>query len=183
MLERGRDHRGRTLAVAVVGALVLVGGYGAVAYATSQNTTPTYVTAIAGPHSVLQSLQATGTTEPSSAATVSFAVSGTVATVPVTMGQKVTAGQVLATLDTTSLKYALATAQGQVANAELTLSQAESGQVSAATTTGSTTGTTSNKPSTAATGNSGAGTGGTGTTGSTRTTTSKPGTTGVHHGH
>ena len=184
MLERGRDHRGRTLAVAVVGALVLVGGYGAVAYATSQNTTPTYVTAIAGPHSVLQSLQATGTTEPSSAATVSFAVSGTVATVPVTMGQKVTAGQVLATLDTTSLKYALATAQGQVANAELTLSQAESGQVSAATTTGSTTGTTSNKPSTAATGNSGAGTGGTGTggtgtTGSTRTTPSKPGTTGA----
>ena len=184
MLERGRGYRGRTLAVALVGALVLVGGYGAVAYATSQNTTPTYVTAIAGSHSVLQSLQATGTTEPSSAATVSFAVSGTIATVPVTMGQKVTAGQVLATLDTTSLKYALATAQGQVANAELTLSQAESGQVSAATTTGSTSGATSNKPSTAATGNSGAGTGGTGTggtgtTGSTRTTPSKPGTTGA----
>jgi multidrug resistance efflux pump len=176
MLERGRDHRGRTLAVAVVGALVLVGGYGAVAYATSQNTTPTYVTAIAGPHSVLQSLQATGTTEPSSAATVSFAVSGTVATVPVTMGQKVTAGQVLATLDTTSLKYALATAQGQVANAELTLSQAESGQVSAATTTGSTTGTTSNKTSTAATGTSGTGAG---PAGSTATTSSKTGTTGA----
>ena len=176
MLERGRDHRGRTLAVAVVGALVLVGGYGAVAYATSQNTTPTYVTAIAGPHSVLQSLQATGTTEPSSAATVSFAVSGTVATVPVTMGQKVTAGQVLATLDTTSLKYALATAQGQVANAELTLSQAESGQVSAATTTGSTTGTTNSKTSTAATGTSGTGAG---TAGSTATTSSKTGTTGA----
>ena len=124
------------MALAVVGALVLVGGYGAVAYATSQNTTPTYVTAIAGPHSVLQSLQATGTTEPSSAATVSFAVSGTVATVPVAMGDKVTAGQVLATLDTTSLQYALATAQGQVANAELTLNQAQSGQVSAANGTG-----------------------------------------------
>ena len=177
MLERGRDHRGRTLAVAVVGAMVLVGGYGAVAYATSHNTTPTYVTAIAGPHSVLQSLQATGTTEPSSAATVSFAVSGTVATVPVTMGQKVTAGQVLATLDTTSLKYALATAQGQVANAELTLSQAESGQVSAATTTGSTSGTTSTKPSTATTGTSG--TGASGTAGSAGTTSSKTGTTGT----
>ena len=177
MLERGRGYRGRTLAVAVVGALVLVGGYGAVAYATSQNTTPTYVTAIAGPHSVLQSLQATGTTEPSSAATVSFAVSGTVATVPVTMGQKVTAGQVLATLDTTSLKYALATAQGQVANAELTLSQAESGQVSAATTTGSTTGATSNKTPTAATGTSG--TGASGTAGSAGTTSSKTGTTGT----
>jgi multidrug resistance efflux pump len=177
MLERGRGYRGRTLAVAVVGALVLVGGYGAVAYATSQNTTPTYVTAIAGQHSVLQSLQATGTTEPSSAATVSFAVSGTVATVPVTMGQKVTAGQVLATLDTTSLEYALATAQGQVANAELTLSQAESGQVSAATTTGSTTGATSNQTPTAATGTSGAGA--SGTAGSAGTTSSKTGTTGT----
>ena len=177
MLERGRGYRGRTLAVALVGALVLVGGYGAVAYATSQNTTPTYVTAIAGQHSVSQSLQATGTTEPFSAATVSFAVSGTVATVPVTTGQNVTAGQVLATLDTTSLEYALATAQGQVANAELTLSQAQSGQVSAATTTGSTTGTTSNKTSTAATGTGGAGA--TGTAGGTRTTSSKTGTTGA----
>src|ERR1019366_1856167 len=158
MPERGRDHKARTLAVAVVSAVVLVGGGGAVSYATSRSTTPTYVTASAGSHSVLQSLQATGTTEPSSAATVSFAVSGTVATVPVTMGQKVTAGQVLATLDTTSLKYALAIAQGQVANAELTLSQAESGQVSAATTTGSTTGTTNSKTSTAATGTSGTGT-------------------------
>jgi multidrug resistance efflux pump len=155
--------------------MVLVGGYGAVAYATSQNTTPTYVTAIAGSHSVSQSLQATGTTQPSIAATVSFAVSGTVATVLVTMGQKVTAGQVLATLDTTSLKYALATAQGQVANAELTLSQAESGQVSAAT--GSTTGTTSNKTSSPATGTSG--TGASGTAGSAGTTSSKTGTTGT----
>jgi multidrug efflux pump subunit AcrA (membrane-fusion protein) len=54
------------------------------------------VTASAGAHSVFQSLQATGTTEPSSAATVSFAVSGTFASVPATMGQHVTAGQVLA---------------------------------------------------------------------------------------
>src|ERR1035437_6327457 len=138
MPDRGRNRKARVVTAAGISAAVLVAGGGAVSYATSRSPAPTYVTAAAGSHSVMATLQATGTTEPSSAATVSFAVPGTVATVPVTMGQKVTAGEVLATLDTTSLKYALATAQGQVANANLTLSQAESGQVSAATTTGST---------------------------------------------
>ena len=141
MPKRGPNRKTRVVAAAGISAVVLVAGGGAVAYATSRGTAPTYVTASVGSYPVVQTLQATGTTEPSSAATVSFAVSGTVATVPVTMGQKVTAGQVLATVDTTSLKYALASAQGQVANAELTLTQAESGQVSAASGTGTKTGT------------------------------------------
>jgi len=175
-----------------ISAAVLVAGGGAVSYATSRSPAPTYVTAAAGSHSVMATLQATGTTEPSSAATVSFAVTGTVATVPVTMGQKVTAGEVLATLDTTSLKYALATAQGQVANANLTLAQAESGQVSAASGPGSSAGATSGKTSTAGTGTSGTGSTGTGagtgsagtgagTTGTagSKTGTTKTGTTGT----
>jgi trimeric autotransporter adhesin len=162
MPERGRSHRARVVTAAGISAAVLVAGGGAVSYATSQNSTTPYVTATAGSHSVLQSLQATGTTEPSSAATVSFAVSGTVATVPVTMGQKVSAGQVLATLDSASLKYALATAQGQVANANLTLVQAESGQVSAVSggggkpSTGSSTATGSSTSAGGSTGTGGA---------------------------
>jgi multidrug resistance efflux pump len=119
----------------------------------------------------MQTLQATGTTEPSSAATVSFAVSGTVATVPVAVGDKVTAGQVLATLDTASLNYALATAQEQVANAELTLTQAQSGQVSAASGAGSSAAAASSKTSAAGTGTTGAGTSGAGTTGTASTKT------------
>jgi len=157
MRERGRSRRARVVTAAGISAAVVVAGGGAVSYATSQNTATPYVTATAGSHSVLQSLQATGTTEPSSAATVSFAVSGTVASVPVTMGQKVTAGQVLATLDSTALKYALATAQGQVANANLTLVQAESGQVSAASGAGSKTGTTGAGSATATGSSTGAG--------------------------
>jgi len=141
MPKRGPNRKTRVVAAAGISAVVLVAGGGAVAYATSRGTAPTYVTASVGSYPVVQTLQATGTTEPSSAATVSFATSGIVATVPVAMGDKVTAGQVLATLDTTSLKYALASAQGQVANAELTLTQAESGQVSAASGTGTKTGT------------------------------------------
>ena len=157
MRERGRSRRARVVTAAGISAAVVVAGGGAVSYATSQNTATPYVTATAGSHSVLQSLQATGTTEPSSAATVSFAVSGTVASVPVTMGQKVTAGQVLATLDSTALKYALATAQGQVANDNLTLVQAESGQVSAASGAGSKTGTTGAGSATATGSSTGAG--------------------------
>ena len=141
MPKRGPNRKTRVVAAAGISAVVLVAGGGAVAYATSRGTAPTYVTASVGSYPVVQTLQATGTTEPSSAATVSFATSGIVATVPVAMGDKVTAGQVLATLDTTSLKYALASAQGQVANAVLTLTQAESGQVSAASGTGTKTGT------------------------------------------
>ncbi len=145
MPKRAKNRLARVVTATGITAAVLVAGGGAVSYATSRSTTPTYVSAAVGSHSVSQSLQATGTTQPSRAATVSFAVSGTVATVPVTMGTTVKAGQVLATLDTTSLKYNLAVAQSQVANANLTLAKAESGQVS----TGS--GAAGTKTSTAAT--------------------------------
>ena len=141
MPKRGRSRRARAVTATGIAAAILVAGGAVTSYATSRGTAPTYVAASVGSHPVVQTLQATGTTEPSTAATVSFAVSGIVATVPVAVGDKVATGQVLATLDTTSLKYALATAQEQVANAELTLGQAESGQVSAAS------GTTSSKTS------------------------------------
>jgi multidrug efflux pump subunit AcrA (membrane-fusion protein) len=195
MAKRGRNRRARIVTAAGITAVVLVAGGAVTAYATSRGTAPTYVTATAGPHSVLQSLQATGTTEPSSAATVSFAVSGSVATVPVTMGQKVSAGQLLATLDNTALQYALATAQGQVANAKLTLTQAESGQVSAASGAGGTgtpsatgtggatssatkTGTTGSASTAGATG-SPTNTAATGSTSTSGTATSKTGGTGT----
>ena len=168
MRKRGRSRKAGALAAAGIAAAVLATGGAVTAYATSRTPPPSYVTAAVGPHPVVQTLQATGTTEPSTSATVSFAVSGTVATVPVHLGDKVTKGQVLATLDTTSLKYALATAQAQVANANLTLTQAESGQVSATSATAgsktSSAGATSGKTSTT----------GTTTTGTGSTKTAKP---------
>ena len=168
MRKRGRSRKASALAAAGIAAAVLATGGAVTAYATSRTPPPSYVTAAVGPHPVVQTLQATGTTEPSTSATVSFAVSGTVATVSVHVGDKVTKGQVLATLDTTSLKYALATAQAQVANANLTLTQAESGQVSATSATAgsktSSAGATSGKTSTT----------GTTTTGTGSTKTAKP---------
>jgi RND family efflux transporter MFP subunit len=166
MPKRARNRRARVVAATGITVAVLVAGGGAVSYATSRSTAPTYVSAAVGSHPVSQTLEATGTTQPSRAATVSFAVSGTVATVPVTMGTTVKAGQVLATLDTTSLKYALAVAQSHVANAKLTLAQAESGQISSGSGTDGTK--TSSTSSTGATASK------TSTTGTTRSSGSSP---------
>jgi RND family efflux transporter MFP subunit len=168
MPERAGRRRARALTATGITAAIFVAGGGAVSYAASQGAAPTYVTASVGSYPVVQTLQATGTTEPTSAATISFAVSGTVATVPVTMGQKVKAGQVLATLDTTNLELALATAQQQVASANLTLAQAESGQVSAGSGTG--------RAAVTATGKAGTGTGSTSATSSSQTGSTGGGT-------
>ena len=72
-------------------------------------------------------LQATGTVQPASSATVSFPISGTVATVPVSVGSTVSAGSVLATVDGTALSLALAQAKSTLAQAKLTLEQDENG--------------------------------------------------------
>jgi multidrug efflux pump subunit AcrA (membrane-fusion protein) len=175
MSRRGGNRRARAATAAGITTAVLVAGGGAAAYANSRDSAPAYVTASVSSYPVVQTLQATGTTQPTSAATVSFAVSGVVTTVPVAMGDKVTAGQVLATLDTTSLKSSLATAQGQVANAELTLAQAKSGQISAGSSSGAATGAASTKTSTGST----TGTANSNTTTTTTTTTGTGSSTGT----
>ena len=88
MRERPRSRRARALTAAAVAAAVLATGGAVCAYAASRPTAPTYVAASVGAHPVVQTLQVTGTTEPSTTATVSFAVSGAVATVPVAMGAR-----------------------------------------------------------------------------------------------
>src|SRR5580658_4942562 len=52
---------------------------------------------------IQQTIASSGTLEPASQANLNFAVSGTVTAVDVKAGQTVTAGQVLATVDTTAL--------------------------------------------------------------------------------
>ncbi|GAA1862259.1 hypothetical protein GCM10009836_48170 [Pseudonocardia ailaonensis] len=61
---------------------------------------------------------ATGTIAPAQRSDLSFTVSGQVTAVPVTVGQQVTAGQTLATVDAASLPSQLAQAKASVANAQ-----------------------------------------------------------------
>jgi macrolide-specific efflux system membrane fusion protein len=63
---------------------------------------------------IRQSVSATGTLEPAHRSDLSFAVSGTVTSVPAVVGDKVKAGAVLATVNTSSLKTAVTSAQASV---------------------------------------------------------------------
>jgi multidrug efflux pump subunit AcrA (membrane-fusion protein) len=65
---------------------------------------------------ITQTVSSTGTIEPASQANLSFAVSGSVTAVNVTVGQTVTAGQALATIDPTSLTASAAQAQATLSS-------------------------------------------------------------------
>jgi macrolide-specific efflux system membrane fusion protein len=80
---------------------------------------------------IKQTVSTSGTLEPSSQATLSFPVSGTVTAVNVKAGQQVTSGEVLATVDTTALQANVDAAQAQVDSAEARLSSDESSSASA----------------------------------------------------
>ena len=77
-------------------------------------TTTTVQTVSTG--TIQQTVAATGTIEPTTTADLNFAVSGKVTAVDVAPNQTVAVGQVLATLDPTSLNAALAQAQATLAN-------------------------------------------------------------------
>ena len=62
--------------------------------------------------------------------TSSFAVSGTVTSVPVSVGQKVTKGQALARVGTADLKSAVTLAEANLTAADASLTSAEAGSSS-----------------------------------------------------
>jgi macrolide-specific efflux system membrane fusion protein len=81
---------------------------------------------------IKETVATSGTIQPATQASLNFAVSGTVTAVDVKAGQKVTDGQVLATVGTTALQADVDSAQAQLASAKARLSSDESS--SAATT-------------------------------------------------
>src|SRR6516225_3890094 len=114
-----RRHR-RTGIVVVVIAIAAV-----IAFATNDSS---YRVAIVGNHNVDSLLTNVATIEPVSQASIAFPVSGTVSSVNVKVGDQVAAGQSLAALDPTSLMQTLHSEQAALAQAQLTLSKALSGQ-------------------------------------------------------
>jgi multidrug efflux pump subunit AcrA (membrane-fusion protein) len=110
----------------VVVVLVVGGVYGTRAFA-SGGSSPSYRLGRVTTGSIDQTLTLSGTAEKVSQATSSFKVSGTVKTVPVGIGDSVTAGQTLATLDPTALQQAVTSAKATLAQAEATLDNDENG--------------------------------------------------------
>lgn len=99
----------------VVTLVVVLGGVGAWAVkrsSTSDATAPTLVSATTS--TIRQSVSATGTIAPASRADLSFAVSGTVTSVPVAVGDQVKVGATLATVDSASLQTSVTLALANV---------------------------------------------------------------------
>ncbi|MEP9365648.1 HlyD family efflux transporter periplasmic adaptor subunit [Nocardioides sp. CN2-186] len=125
MRRPGRQAR-RVLAGAVVVAVV---GGGYAAYAASADTA-SYRTVAATTGDVQETLSLSGTVEPVGRADLSFATSGTIATVGVGAGDRVKRGQVLGTLETTSLRNAVRKARSTLASARAQLESDEDAQTS-----------------------------------------------------
>jgi membrane fusion protein, macrolide-specific efflux system len=81
---------------------------------------------------ISQTVSASGTLAPADTEDLSFTSSGTVTAVGVKVGQKVKKGEVLATIDSASLKSQVVQAEAQVAAAKSTLSSDTSGGASSA---------------------------------------------------
>jgi multidrug efflux pump subunit AcrA (membrane-fusion protein) len=122
-----------------VGSLVALAVVALVASAALARTSsgPTYRTATVVRATVAEQLRASGTIEPVAEASVSFPTSGTVASVAVNVGDAVRTGQVLATLDATGLQATLDQRNATLAQAKVTLANAEAGQSSTRASTGS----------------------------------------------
>ena len=90
--------------------------------ATSEPVTRTVAASLT---TMEKSVSASGTLTPSVQEDVSFDVSGTVTSVPVAVGQTVTVGQTLATVDTLELQASLLQAKATLASAQAKLSDAE----------------------------------------------------------
>jgi membrane fusion protein, macrolide-specific efflux system len=112
-----------TLTVAVVGAGGLA--YGAIdsSGGSSTKTATRLVSATVG--TVSQTVTATGTVEPASSLTLNFASGGVLTAVKVQPGQKVSAGQVLATIDPAPAQVGLQSAKANLAAAQEKLTQAQ----------------------------------------------------------
>jgi multidrug efflux pump subunit AcrA (membrane-fusion protein) len=118
------------------GVIVVLGAAGGGFWAlrgSSAAATPTYQLVAAASSTLRQTVSSTGTIEPAQQANLNFATSGQVTTVSAKVGQKVKAGQVLATVNSASLAANVAQAEAteSSAAAKLSTDQAASGTTTA----------------------------------------------------
>jgi macrolide-specific efflux system membrane fusion protein len=134
----GLVHRtSRRQRVIVAGGVVVVlvaAGVGIWAASGSSAATPTTQLVAAASSTLRQTVSSTGTIEPAQQASLNFAASGQVTSVDVTVGQKVTAGTVLAKVSSASLSADVAQAEATEASdaAKLSSDQAAGSAVTAA---------------------------------------------------
>ena len=134
--RRARRHRRRNVALAAAAVVVLALGATAVGVTRARTAGATgYRTSAVERHDVTSSITNVATIEPTAQAAVAFPASGTVATVSVKVGDTVTAGQQLATIDPSSLDAKVTAAEAVLTKAQLRLTEAETASTTASTTT------------------------------------------------
>ena len=115
--------------------MLVIGG--ATAWATGSSASSGYRMTTVVHTTVATSLDVVGTVEPVNDASASFQVAGKVATVSAAVGDAVTAGQTLATLDPTALGES-SSAQSSLSSDQAKLTADENGQTSSSASTSST---------------------------------------------
>lgn len=125
---RRRLRRRRLLVGGIAGTLALCLVGGGVALAVSRSGGSGYRTATAALGTVEQTIDATGTIASASRVDRAFSVAGTIGSVDVAVGDTVTAGQVLASLDPASVQDTVDQAERAVADAEQRLASAIASQ-------------------------------------------------------
>ena len=116
------SHGARAKRIVVTISVLLVGGAAiATGVVLTDSSSPNYRTTTATYADVQQTTSLTGTIEPVTQANLSFATSGTINAVDVTLGEKVNEGSVLASLQTESLAAQVDQAESSLDNAKTTL--------------------------------------------------------------
>lgn len=113
--RKSQSHKGKAIVGGVLGiTLVAAGGF----WWVSQAGQTQFRTAVAETATVSQTVSVTGKVSSVGRADAYFSAAGTVSTVEVSVGDTVTAGQTLATLDPTDLESSVETAKDELASAE-----------------------------------------------------------------
>ncbi len=157
----GRSGHRRAVLIGAIVLVVILGG-GVAAWAEVGTSSAGYRMATVTRADIGTTLTVVGNVEPVSDAAASFQVGGQVATVTVTPGTQVIAGESLGTLDTTALSESVSSADSTLSADEAKLVEDEDSQTAAASSTtakpqsstssSSTTTTTTTTPSRSGTG-------------------------------
>ena len=116
MLHRTSRRQRAVLAGGVVVVLVAAGVGIWLSEGSSAAATPTYELVAAASSTLRQTVSSSGTIEPAQQANLNFATSGQVTSVSATVGEKVTAGKVLAKVSSASLSADVAQAEATEAS-------------------------------------------------------------------
>jgi multidrug efflux pump subunit AcrA (membrane-fusion protein) len=126
------SRRQRAVMAGGVVVVLVAAGVGIWLSEGSSAATPTFELVAAASSTLRQTVASTGTIEPAQQANLNFATSGQVTSVSATVGEKVTAGKVLATVSSASLSADVAQAEATEATDAAKLSSDQADGVTAA---------------------------------------------------